>query len=72
MWRDDARILDMLLAAKELANFTNGVTFEAFEHNRLLQHGAVRLIELTGETTRKHFKTIISLLFSGRYFCRST
>ena len=52
MWRDDARLLDMLLAAKELAHFTNGVTFEAFEHNRLLQHGAVRLIEIIGEAAR--------------------
>jgi uncharacterized protein with HEPN domain len=52
MWRDDARLLDMLLAARELAKFTEGVSFEAFERNRLLQHAVVRLIEIIGEAAR--------------------
>jgi len=60
MWRDDARLLDMLLAARELDKHTEGVSFEAFERNRLLQRAAVRLIEIIGEVARNissDFKT---------------
>jgi uncharacterized protein with HEPN domain len=49
MWRDDARLLDMLLAAKELGKYTEGVTLEEFDRNRLLQHAVIRLIEIVGE-----------------------
>jgi len=42
MWRDDARLLDMLLAAKELSGYTKGVTLEEFDRDRLLQHAAMR------------------------------
>lgn len=52
MWRDDARLLDMLLAARELDKYTKGVTFEAFDENRLLQHAVIRLIEIIGEAAR--------------------
>ncbi|HMD83978.1 MAG TPA: DUF86 domain-containing protein [Terriglobia bacterium] len=52
MWRDDARLLDMLLAARELDKYTEHVSFEAFESNRLLQHAVVRLIEIVGEAAR--------------------
>ncbi len=52
MWRDDAFLLDMLLAAKELREFTKGVSFENFNSNRLLQHAAVRLVEIIGEAAR--------------------
>jgi uncharacterized protein with HEPN domain len=52
MWRDDAYLLDMLLAARELMRFTHGVSFEEFDENRLLQHAAVRLIQVVGEAAR--------------------
>jgi uncharacterized protein with HEPN domain len=52
MWRDDAYLLDMLLAARELTRFTHGVSFEEFDRNRLLQHAAVRLIQVVGEAAR--------------------
>jgi len=52
MWRDDARLLDMLLAAKESSKYTEGVTLEEFDRNRLLQHAVTRLIEIVGEAAR--------------------
>jgi uncharacterized protein with HEPN domain len=52
MWRDDARLLDMLLAARELDKYTEGVSFEEFDRNRLLQHAVIRLIEIIGEAAR--------------------
>jgi uncharacterized protein with HEPN domain len=52
MWRDDARLLDMLLAARELDKYTTGVSFEEFDQNRLLQHAVIRLIEIVGEAAR--------------------
>ena len=52
MWRDDARLLDMLLAAKELSRFTASVTPKEFDDDRLLQHAVIRLIEIVGETAR--------------------
>jgi uncharacterized protein with HEPN domain len=52
MWRDDAFLLDMLLAANELSQFTEGVSFDKFNQDRLLQHAAVRLIEIIGEAAR--------------------
>jgi uncharacterized protein with HEPN domain len=60
MWRDDARLLDMLLAAKELSKYTEGVTLEEFDRNRLLQHAVIRLIGIVGEAARNisaEFKT---------------
>jgi len=31
MWRDDAYLLDMLLAARKIRDFTDGVTWEKFQ-----------------------------------------
>lgn len=52
MWRDDALLLDMLLAAKELRHFTKGTSFEQFNSDKLLQHATARLIEIIGEAAR--------------------
>jgi uncharacterized protein with HEPN domain len=50
----------MLLAAKELSKYTEGVTLEEFDRNRLLQHAVIRLIGIVGEAARNisaEFKT---------------
>ena len=52
MWRDDARLLDMLLAAKESSKYIEAVTLEEFDRNRLLQPAVIRLIEIVGEAVR--------------------
>jgi uncharacterized protein with HEPN domain len=53
MWRDDAFALDMLLAAKEIREFTGGVSWERFQTDRMMQHAVVRLIQIIGEASRK-------------------
>ncbi len=49
MRRDDAYLLDMLLAARDTVEFTAGLTFPQFEQNRLNQNAVLRAIEIIGE-----------------------
>jgi uncharacterized protein with HEPN domain len=53
MWRDEACLLDMLLAARKIRQFSAGVTFEKFLADELMQHGIMRLIQILGEAARK-------------------
>jgi uncharacterized protein with HEPN domain len=53
MWRDDARLLDMLIAARKIRAFTRDVTPEQFLQDELMQHGIMRLIEILGEAARQ-------------------
>jgi uncharacterized protein with HEPN domain len=53
MWRDDAYLLDMLLAAREIGEFTQGISWEQFQTHRMMQHAVVRLIQIIGEASRK-------------------
>jgi len=52
MWRDDACVLDMLIAARKIHAFTDGVTLDRFLRDELMQHGIMRLIEILGEAAR--------------------
>jgi len=52
MWRDEALLLDMLLAAREVRQYTNAKSFDEFNHDKLLQHAVTRLIEVIGEAAR--------------------
>jgi uncharacterized protein with HEPN domain len=52
MWRDDAYLLDMLLAAREICDVAAGLSRERFLSERLLQHGLIRLIQIIGEAAR--------------------
>ena len=52
MWRDDACVLDMLIAARKIRTFTDGVTLDRFLRDELMQHGIMRLIEILGEAAR--------------------
>ena len=48
--RDDAaRLLDMLLAAREAADLADGLTFAAFEKNRMAQLAILKAVETVGE-----------------------
>jgi len=49
MWRDDAYILDMLLAARKVLEFTKGVDWHRFEHDDLVQNAVMRQIQIIGE-----------------------
>jgi len=53
MWRDDAYLLDMLLAARKAQAFTVGVTQDQFEHDEILQNAVIRVIQIIGEAASK-------------------
>jgi uncharacterized protein with HEPN domain len=53
MWRDDAYVLDMLLAARKVLEFTRGVSWERFERDDLIQNAVMRQIQIIGEAARK-------------------
>jgi len=52
MWRDDAYLLDMLLAVRKALQFTEGVTREKFLEDDLMQNAVMRLIQIIGEAAR--------------------
>ena len=39
MWRDEAYLLDILLAARKITRFTHDYDSEKFAANEILQHG---------------------------------
>jgi len=49
MWRDDAYLLDILLAAQKVRHYTQGVTREQFQGDDLLQNAVMRWIQVIGE-----------------------
>jgi uncharacterized protein with HEPN domain len=53
MWRDDAYLLDMLLATRKVQQFTQGVTWNQFQDDEMLQNAVMRLIQIVGEAARK-------------------
>ncbi len=53
MWRDDAYLLDMLLATRTVQQFTHGVTWNQFRGDDLLQNAVMHLIQIVGEAARK-------------------
>jgi uncharacterized protein with HEPN domain len=53
MWRDDAYVLDMLLAARKVLEFTKGVDWVRFERDELVQNAVMRQIQIIGEAARR-------------------
>jgi uncharacterized protein with HEPN domain len=53
MWRDDAYLLDMLLAARKVRDFTRNITREQFQKDELTQNAVMRQIQIIGEAARK-------------------
>lgn len=51
-WRDEAYFLDMLIAARQIVEFANGLSQEAFDDSKLHQFAIVRLIEIIGEAAK--------------------
>jgi uncharacterized protein with HEPN domain len=43
----------MLLSAQKIRRFSEGVTFDRFLADELMQHGIMRLIQILGEAARK-------------------
>ncbi len=53
MWRDDAYMLDMLLAARKVQSYTRDVDWERFRDDELIQNAVMRQIQIIGEAARK-------------------
>ncbi|HOP78359.1 MAG TPA: DUF86 domain-containing protein [Thermogutta sp.] len=53
MWRDDAYLLDMLIAAREAQAFSKGLSWEQFRGSSLHQHAIAKALENVGEAARK-------------------
>ena len=54
MRRDDAAyLLDMLLSARDAAEFAAGLTFPQFERSRLHQNATLKAIEVIGEAAAR-------------------
>ena len=48
MWRDDAWLLDMLLAARDAVGFAAPLTFREFKKDRLHQLAILKSVEIIG------------------------
>lgn len=53
MWRDEAYLLDILIAAREALEFSRGLTWEDFQKSSLHQHAIAKALENIGEAARK-------------------
>lgn len=53
MWRDDAYLLDMLIAARHAVEFSTGLTWKQFRDSRLHQHAIAKALENIGEAAKK-------------------
>lgn len=52
MQRDEAYLVDMLLAARRAKRFCEGITWEEFETSELHQYAVVKALEVVGEAAR--------------------
>jgi len=53
MWKDDAWLLDILLAARRVLDFTKNTSQQEFFQNELMQNAVMRQLEIIGEAARK-------------------
>nr|WP_294536217.1 HepT-like ribonuclease domain-containing protein [uncultured Rhodoblastus sp.] len=53
MWRDDALVLDIVLASKDARDFAGDMDFPAFLGSRLHQNAVIRALEIIGEAAGK-------------------
>ena len=49
MWKDDACLLEMLQAARDVASFLQGRDESGFYDDRMLQHAVMMLLVVIGE-----------------------
>lgn len=53
MWRDEAYLLDILIATRKILKFTQGIDHDKFSEDDILQNAVMRLLEVMGEAARK-------------------
>jgi uncharacterized protein with HEPN domain len=49
MWKDEAYLLDILMAARKAREFTKGLDRFGFEGNEMVQQATLRCLEIVGE-----------------------
>jgi uncharacterized protein with HEPN domain len=52
MDRDAAYLLDMLIAARKVIEYTSGLTWDNFHQNEMLQDAVMRHLQIIGEAAR--------------------
>jgi uncharacterized protein with HEPN domain len=52
MRRDEALLLDMLIAARKIRRYTADLTLEAFKANEMVQSAVIREFQVIGEAAR--------------------
>ncbi|HRL12462.1 MAG TPA: DUF86 domain-containing protein [Aggregatilineales bacterium] len=53
MRSDEALLLDMLIAARRIQRFTDGMTLNDFNHSEVVQSAVLREIQVIGEAGRR-------------------
>jgi uncharacterized protein with HEPN domain len=53
MWRDEANLLDMLIASRKLQKYLDGIDLDSFLESESLQLITSRLIEILGEAANR-------------------
>ena len=53
MWRDDAYLLDILIAARRVIEFRKDLTWDQFQQSSLHQHAIAKALENIGEAAGK-------------------
>jgi uncharacterized protein with HEPN domain len=53
MWRDDAYLLDVLIAARKVLRYSAGFSWESFREDDRTQDAVMRNIQIIGEAARK-------------------
>ena len=53
MERDDAYLLDMLLAARDAVEFSSQITYPQFESSRLHRNAILKAVEIVGEAASR-------------------
>jgi uncharacterized protein with HEPN domain len=53
MSRDEAYLLDILLAARDAVSFVEGLDWEQFQESKLHQDAVVRALEVVGEAAQR-------------------
>jgi uncharacterized protein with HEPN domain len=53
MWRDDAYLLDILIAARRVLRYVGDLSWESFKEDEMAQDAVIRNLQIIGEAARK-------------------
>lgn len=58
MWRDDAYLLDILIAARKVLRYVQGISWDTFQSDTLLQDAVMRNLQIIGEAAQRVSKEL--------------